>query len=213
MIEVRLEPGHARQGIADCSRQRRFAGDTGQLGVQPDLQIIEDRLCLRLSEFDAAVRWRSTRFLLDGIELRDAPDGLVGDGRTLGSVDVDELAPDMSHAGDFTDTAGTVEAFEPSITIGVHPALILCKVILGMLSFAIWRELIPAGWWGIAAPRPLVSPIGPKARRCRLAGPWGQHLHRGVVSKDGLSIQHMPSDGIRQRFQKRRGFAHPVSQR
>ena len=48
----------------------------------------------------------------------------------------------MSHAGNLTDIAGTVEVFEPSITISMHPAFILCEVIFGMLSFPIWRELI-----------------------------------------------------------------------
>jgi len=32
--------------------------------------------------------------------------------------------------------------FEPCIAIRRHPALILCKMIFGVLPFAIWRELI-----------------------------------------------------------------------
>ena len=38
------------------------------------------------------------RFLLDRVEVRDAPDGLVDDGGALGPVDVDELASEMGDA-------------------------------------------------------------------------------------------------------------------
>jgi len=51
--------------------------------VQPSFEIIKDQLCLRLSEFDASFWWRSACFLLNRIELRDAPDGFICDGGTL----------------------------------------------------------------------------------------------------------------------------------
>lgn len=57
VIENGPKPGHAFQCIADSTRQWLFAGDTGQLGVQPYFQIIEDRLCLRLPDLDAMIGW------------------------------------------------------------------------------------------------------------------------------------------------------------
>ena len=51
--------------------------------MQPDFQIIEDLFCLRLLQCDTLVWWRSARFLLDRIELRDATDGFIGDGCAL----------------------------------------------------------------------------------------------------------------------------------
>ena len=113
--------------------------------MQPDFQIIKDLFCLRLPQCDTHIWRRSARLLLDRIELRDALDGLVGDGRALCAVDVDELAPDMRHACDFMDIAGTIEILEPGIPIGMHPSFILCEMVLWVLPFAIWRELIPAG--------------------------------------------------------------------
>lgn len=39
---------HPTKGVADGLGQWRFAGDFGQLRVQPVFQFIEDRLCARL---------------------------------------------------------------------------------------------------------------------------------------------------------------------
>lgn len=80
MVEVCPEPRHARQGIPDCSRQRQFSGDAGQLCLQPGFQFIEDELCPRLPALDRQVWWRAARFFLDRVELRDTPDDLVRDG-------------------------------------------------------------------------------------------------------------------------------------
>ena len=127
------------QGIADCTGQRRFARDTGQLGVQPELQIVEDLFGPRLPEFDTQQIWRRSACLfLNRVELRDATDGFIGAGLTLGAMDVDELTPDMGHAGHLADIAGTVEILEPGIAVSVHPALIFCEMALWVLPFAIW---------------------------------------------------------------------------
>ena len=63
----------------------------------------------------------------------------------------------------------------------MHPALILCEMILGVLPFAVWREPIPTGGWDTAAPRSLIAAIGPEPRCRGLAGPWSQHLDWCVV--------------------------------
>ena len=105
MIQIWPEPFDAGDRIADGLRQRGFAGDTGELGAEPVFEVIKDRLGLGLPQSHTFIRWRSTRLFLDGVKLSDAPDRLFGDGGALGLLHIDELAPDMRHAGDFVDTA------------------------------------------------------------------------------------------------------------
>ena len=103
MFEVRSEPRHARQCIADCTGKRRFTRDAGELGVQPGFQIVEDRLYLRLPDLGSLTWRRSARLLFDRVEQRDALYGLVCDGRTLSSMNIHKLSPDMRHAGHLAD--------------------------------------------------------------------------------------------------------------
>ena len=181
--------------------------------MQPDFQIIEDLFCLRLLQCDTLVWWRSARFLLDRMELRDATDGFIGDGRPLRPVNINKLTPDMGHAGHLSEVAGTIENHKPSITIRMHPTSIFCEVIFGMLPFAVWRELIPADGWRNAAPWAFIPAISPQPCCRSLAGAGCQHFHRGVVCKDRLSGQNMAANSICQRFQKRGGLAYPICQR
>ena len=52
-------------------------------------------------------------------------------------MDVDELAPDMGHAGDFADRAGPVEVFEAGVAVGMHPAAEAGEMILRMLPLPV----------------------------------------------------------------------------
>jgi len=97
MLEVGPELPHAGQGVADRLGQLGLAGDPGQLGVQPALQVIEDRLGVRLPEPHPLVRRSTAPLLLDGIEPGNALDGLLGDDRAFGLEDVDELAANVHH--------------------------------------------------------------------------------------------------------------------
>ena len=176
------------------------------------LQIVEDRGGMGPAQFGAAVWRRPSGLLLDGIELRDPADGLFGDGRALRPVDVDELAPDMGHAGDLADGAGAVEVLEPGIAVGMHPAAEAGEMILGVLALAVAGEPIPGGRWGIAAPRAFIAGIGPEPCRLGLAGAGGEHADRRVIGEDRLGRQDMAADGIGQGFQQGGGLADPVGQ-
>jgi hypothetical protein len=105
MLEVGPELPHAGQGVADRLGQLGLAGDPEQLRLQPGLQVIKDRLRPRLPEPQPFVGWLAAALLLDGVEPGDALDGLLGDDRALGLEDVDELAANMSQAGDLADAA------------------------------------------------------------------------------------------------------------
>jgi hypothetical protein len=105
VVEIGSEPLDAGDGIADGLRQRRFAGDPGELSAEPRVEIIKDRLGLGLPQSHPFIRWRSTCLFLDGVKLSDASDRLFGDGGALGLLHIDELAPDMRHAGRLVNTA------------------------------------------------------------------------------------------------------------
>ena len=101
-------------------------------------------------------------------------------------MDIDELSPDMGHAGDLADGAGAVEILEPGITVGVHPAAEAGEVVLGMLALAVTGEAIPCRRWGLPAPRAFVARIGPEPGGLGLAGAGRQHADRRVVGEDRL---------------------------
>ncbi len=65
MIQIWPEPFDACYRIADGLRQRRFARDPGELGTEPRVQAIKDRLGLGLPQSHTFIRWRSTRLFLD----------------------------------------------------------------------------------------------------------------------------------------------------
>ena len=79
-----------------------------QLVAKLSLQSVESRLGLGLTDLHPLVWGHSSRRLFDSVEFNNPPDGLVGDGRALGLVDVDELAPDMGEAGDLACLAGAI---------------------------------------------------------------------------------------------------------
>ena len=81
----------------------------------------------------------------------------------------------------FADGAGSVEVLEARIAVRMHPAAVAHEMVLRMSALPIRGELIPAGRWCAAAPRPFVAPVGPLARRSGPASAGRQHPDRGVV--------------------------------
>ena len=150
--------------------------------------------------------------LINKARPRHSADGFFGDRGALRPVNVDELAPDMGHAGDFSDGAGAIEVLEPGIAIGMHPAAVAGEMVLGVLAFAVAGEPIPGSGRGIADPRAFVAGVCPEPRGLGLAGAGRQHADRCVVGKNRLSRQDMSSDGIGQGLQQGSGFANPVRQ-
>ena len=59
VVEVGPKSSHAAERVADRDGQRRLAGDARQLRMQPGLEIVEDRLRLRLPDLDALIRRRT----------------------------------------------------------------------------------------------------------------------------------------------------------
>ena len=128
-------------------------------------------------------------------------------------MDVDELAPDMGHAGDFADGAGAVKVFEACIAVGMHPAAEAGEMVLGVLALTVTGEPIPGGGRGRATPGAFVARIGPEPGGLGLAGAGRQHADGRVIGKNRLSRQDMSSDCIGQGLQQGSGFANPICER
>ena len=114
MLEVGSELGQAHEGVADGGRERGLGRQGRQLGGEPGFELVEDGTGVGLAQPDPLLGWLATRRLLHRVELGDAPDRLLRDGRALRAMDVDELAPDVGEAGDLTDRAAPVEFRKPA---------------------------------------------------------------------------------------------------
>lgn len=73
-------------------------------------------------------------------------------------------------------------------------------MIGGMLAFSVRTELVPYGWWGVAGPGPFIAHIGPDTGAGAFL--FGQHLDRGIISKDGFPRSGIAPDNIGQWFQQ-----------
>jgi hypothetical protein len=67
------------------------------------VQRLQQRLALRLAHGVALLRRLAVDRRLDGIELTDPPQALLGDRRPGALVDLEQLPPGMRHAGDVVD--------------------------------------------------------------------------------------------------------------
>jgi hypothetical protein len=93
MLEIGPELPHAGQGVADRLGQLGLPRDLRQLGVQPALQVIDDRPGVRLPEPHPLVGWLAAALLLDGVESSDTLEGLLGNERAFSLEDVNECLP------------------------------------------------------------------------------------------------------------------------
>ena len=131
-----------------------------------------------------AHRGAASCVLLDGIQCRDAFYGFSCNGRALGDLHIDELAPDVRHARHLMSVVGLERRVEAAVAIGMDMALEARKVFGRMLDLAIGRETVPGTWRFRAAEAALVGNIGPHTG-CRHALLTGRlHLDRRVIGKD-----------------------------
>ncbi len=83
MVEIRAQPLHPGQGVADRLGELGFAGDLRKLGMQPGFQIVEDRCGASLPEPDPLIGQLAASILLDAIEPGNALDRFFRDDRAL----------------------------------------------------------------------------------------------------------------------------------
>ena len=196
--------------MADGGRQRGLAREGGQLGGEPGLEGVEDGAGLVLAQAHPFLGRQAARHLLDPVEFGDAPDRLLGDGRALRAVHVDELAPDMGEACDLAHGAAAVELAEAGVVVRVHPAGEGLEVALRVLAPAIRGELVPRRGRRRPAPGPLVAHVDPHPRRGGPPLAGRQHCHGGVVREERLAPERVAADSGGKRLQQRRGAPDPV---
>lgn len=78
MIEVCSEPLQTGQRVADRLGQRRFSREVEQLQKQSCFEIVGDRFGLCSQYLDPLIGRRSSRLLLDGVDLRIERNVLIG---------------------------------------------------------------------------------------------------------------------------------------
>ena len=166
-----------------------FARYFGQLVAQPFFQIIEDGLCIFLTQSSTGLGRLAPCLFFHTIQLRNPLDGLLGNGGTLCGKHIDKLASDVGHAGHFRGFTFTAHAVETGIAIRMHPALITRQVLDRVLTLSIHCELIPnagrcpsstagqivclCACGARAGPWSFVSDIGPDAGCLGLFVSWG----------------------------------------
>ena len=199
--------------MADRGRERGLGRQGRQLGSEPGFELVEDGASVGLAQPRPLLGGLATRRRLHRVELGDAPDGLLGDGRALRAMDVDELAPDMGEAGDFPDGALAVQLAEARAVVGVHPAGEGLQMALRVLAPAVGGEAVPGRGRRRPAPGPLVADVDPHPCRGGPSPAGREHRDGGVVREEGLSRECVPADGGGERLQQRRRPAHPAGQR
>ena len=91
IFQIGPKPLEAGQAISDRTSQSRFPRDLCELGMKPDFQIVDEWCGMFLSDGFAPVRWITTNVGLNLIKLRNAFQGLFGNARPLGNMDIKEL--------------------------------------------------------------------------------------------------------------------------
>src|SRR5262249_14438382 len=99
--------------------------------------------------------------LLDGVELADVVERLLGDRRAVRGVHLEELAPGVCPTGGLEDAVAGEQLVETCVTIGMDNAAELFQVMLRMLAFAIRRVEEQCGWGTFTGEGPLVTDVNP----------------------------------------------------
>jgi hypothetical protein len=90
-----------------------------------------------LADGASKVRRQATGGVLDTVERADLLQRLAGKRRAVGLVEIEELAPDMSPAGDFADPAGLVQFAEAGIAVGLQDAAEAAEMALRTDALAV----------------------------------------------------------------------------
>ena len=150
--------------------------------------------------------------LLDAVEMADAVEGLLGDRRADGGMDVEEFAADMGPAGGLGDPVAGEQLVEPGIAVGVDDAAEVFEMRPRVLALAVGRVEEQRRRRSRAGERPLVADIGPQPPGLGLAGARRQHRHRRVVDMQRVRGHHIGGKRVDQRLQRRRRRADPAGQ-
>ena len=99
--------------------------------------------------------------LFDPVEIADPVEGLLGDRRAVGGMDIEEFAADMSPAGGLGDPIAREQPLEPGIGVGVDDTAEGLQMRLWVFALAVGRVEEQRRRRSRAGERPLVANIEP----------------------------------------------------
>ena len=174
--------------------------------MEPNLQVVKDRLGVFLTQGHAFRCWQEPRLCLYIIELLDPQDGFARH-RQLGAlIKVKERTSHMRNTGHFFDPPRAVGIIIPRIGVRVGKAFVGRKMPIGMLRPSTGRELVPHRGRYPAGPSCLIPNIGPQPCGFGLVLSFAiallEQLDRGIIYKDRLRFKDVIADRIRDALQQ-----------
>src|ERR1700744_2630475 len=98
------------------------------------MKFIERRTSAGLPDLGTHRRRLAAHFAFDVVECTDPLDGFGSDGRSVGYLDVIELASDVSPASGFDDPAAFIKVMKTRIAIRLEDASEAGEMLLRMLT-------------------------------------------------------------------------------
>ena len=151
-------------------------------------------------------------------QLSDFCQRLLGEGRAIALVLIEELAPDMRPACHLRNqrrlTAFLFVKFaKAGIAIGVQMPFERGKMLAAALTLPVWRVAVEHRRRCGAGMRPFVAKIDPEPAFLGLAVAGGEHRHGRVIGVDDAARHDVAADPVRQRLHQPGGLANPARQR
>src|SRR4051794_7150821 len=157
VVEEASKAVPARERVADCSGDGRFAGDGGKLGLEPKTRIVEERLGAALPRLATFVGGKTANVGFDRIERGDADKGLRRDRRRRLHLDLVELPAHVAPTESERDVTVLSELRIGAVAIDLQDAAESCEMLGRPRMLAVGRIDVGNAWRSVAGPRPLVG--------------------------------------------------------
>src|SRR5579862_2726131 len=133
------------------------------------MQRVQQRTSASRSSLQSLFRRPASDVSFDGIQLRDALQGLGSQRRSMRHLQLVELAPHMGPARRFPDLSALVKMMKSCVGIRLQDAAEPAQMLARMFATSIWRVGKPYRWWSAIACRAIIAYIGPQTTQFRLA--------------------------------------------
>src|SRR5260221_3642075 len=150
-VPGQLDP--AVEGIADGGRELALARESRHRGLEPALEIGEQRAGPDLPDAAPFIGRLPPRGILHAVEGGDAVERLLGQRRAAGRMDAEEVAPHMAPTGNPGHPADPEELIEPGIAVGLQDAVEAAEMPARVLAPAVGAVAIEHRRRGVAGPR------------------------------------------------------------
>ena len=187
VVEEDAEALPTGNAVANGLGQGALSRESGDLGFEPSLEVVDQRTRADGSHRLSVRRRRAADFVLDGIEGGDPAQGFGGQWGAIGLVDFVQAATPMrptvseDHAVIF---AGADQIVEGNVGIDLQDAVEGGQVGHRMFGLAVFRVDIGDSGRGLPLPWSIIPRIGPQPTGLGFAPTWIEHRHRRVVGED-----------------------------